>query len=244
MYSKLSDEVIKRKMNSLISDDSSDELNKKIKESLLNFTRPLADELCLNAERFIKETRNNRKKLIDEERRKESKEKIIQEEIDDKKELPSIISKQDFINLKNSFGIMSFNENDEPLFNSLFEQFSNVINKYPQLKLYKALYKDQIKYNSDKEYIHKNLNLGFPILFDGLKDYIFTCFRFSVNPLSGNCIYSSLWIVNSELPLFELLGDDYYLFNFTEQSFDSIELFIQDFKKTDSDIYIGEVYLK
>lgn len=182
---------------------------------------------------------------IEEKKKRELEREDDEEKEEEKeKELPTLISKQDFTNIKNSFGIMRVDENDQPLFPSLFEQFTNEIIKFPKLKLYRALYKDQIEYNSDKEFMHKNLNVGFPLLFDNLKQYVFTCFRFSVNPLSGKCIYSSLWIINADLPLSEFLGDDYQLFNFTEQSFESIQSFLTDFKKTDSDVYINEVYLK
>lgn len=231
-FAKLSDEIMRKKLNSSISNDFPDELNIKINEILSNFDRKIAEELCIEIETTTK--------IIKEKKRHEQEENISYKE---EKNFEIIIDKNDFTSLKNSFGIIQEDENGEPLFSSLDEQFKNELSKY-SLRLYRAEYYEKIDYNPDKEFIHKNLNIGLVNQFDDLKDYVFACFRFFVDPLENKCVYVSWWIINAKEPLSEILGIYYDNFIFTEISLSNRETFVNAFKKSDSIAILNEKYLR
>lgn len=249
-FTKLSDEVIKKKLNSGISNDLPVEIVEGIKQLLSNFDRKAGEDMCLeleNISKVIKEQKKReeeeRKKLEAEQRKKEEENEEIEIVEDKKKEFERIIDKNHFTSLKNSFGIMQENENGEALFPSLHEQFKNEISKYP-LRLYRVEYYEKPDFNQDREFIHKNLNTGIVSQLDDLKDYIFGCFRLSINPLTNKCVYLSWWIINAKEPLSEILGSDYDSFKFTEVLKESVIQFANEFKKTDSDAVLDEKYLR
>uniref|UniRef100_A0A6C0BDP6 Uncharacterized protein n=1 Tax=viral metagenome TaxID=1070528 RepID=A0A6C0BDP6_9ZZZZ len=154
-----------------------------------------------------------------------------------------IISNEDFHNLKSSFEIMYEHDEEKNIHSNLHEQFKAELKKY-NLRLYRATYRERIPYNSNKEYLHRNLNTGFIDTFSDMKDYLFVCFRVDINILNDNCLYMSWWITNTHLNIEDLLETDAFLFNFSEVRNDDIENFVYEFKKREPGGVISEEYLK
>lgn len=242
-YSKLTDSIMQKKINAFLQTDISDELKEEIRLLNSSFDRQKSEELCDKVELLLKEIKDRKKREENEEKFKtESYEEYKKEP---EKEYDTIITKDEFSVIKDSFGIMKKDENENEIFSSLHEQFLNEMRKYPQLKLYIVSYNEASTYNIDKLFIHKNFNIMLPDRFDYIRKISFTCFRFTTNPLTNKCIYISYWIVNSPIPLYDLFKDDDQETSFNISEYlGSIEEFCNNFMKSESPIIIDERYLR
>lgn len=249
-YSKLSDVVMQKKVSAFLLTEIPEEKKQEINNCLNPFDRVKVEDLCNELEIIVKDIKDRKKTEELERLKREAEEKLkreAEEEFikDPEKEYSTIISKEEFTSVKDSFGIMKEDENGNPIFSSLDEQFLDEMKKYPQLKLYVVSYIDVQDYDIDKGYIHKNFNLMLPDRFDYLRKIAFACFRFTTNPLTNKCIYISYWIVNCSTPLRELFADDDHETSFNINTYPlSIRDFCNDFKKTNLPIIIDERYLR
>lgn len=264
-YSKLSDDVIIKKLKANINNDLSYEITLELATLFENFNRSVAEELCTRLETINKEIKD-RKKAEELERKKiedlaksakaatgGDDEEIINEK---EKEYKLVFTSEEvgaFTEIKNGFGIRLVDENESPIYPSLHEQFKSIVLKYPRLKFYRLSYSEQSDYNPDREFMHVNLNSGFISQFEKLSKYLFGCFRLIVNPLTNKCLYNSLLISCIEEPISELLTDIgmFELFTSEEISgFDEsernreINMFLDEFQKTTSNAVLSEKYLR
>lgn len=131
-----------------------------------------------------KSWRRESKRVVEEQRLKllnDEDEAILKQE---EKQYTNIITPSDFSAIKDSFGIYKEDENGNQLFSTLQEQFLNEMKKYPSLKLYIAIYKDQDEYSIDRGFIHKKFNIMLPDRFEYIRKNAFTCFRLTLNPFN------------------------------------------------------------
>lgn len=249
-YSKLTDEIIKKKLEKSISPDFSDEVNDNVKEVLSNFDRSKAEELCDSIEKLVATIKIQKKKekedqdKLDKEKNQQLKMNDIEDQpVEEKKKFEVLVSREEFVALKNSFGIFQLDDDGNYKYPSLYEQFKDTLLK-TNVKLFEVEYKYPEIYSENRNFIHKNVNIGFFNRFIEMSDYLFVCLRFSVSPLSGKCVYTSLWIVNLSESLENLLKDDYNSFNFVEVPDENKLRFIDDFQKTTSETVIDERYIR
>ena len=244
-YSNLSNDILLKKINgSLKSLELPESLIRRV--DLLNgeFNRLEAESICNVLEVYAKEMKNKKQAKKEMERlakfRTESSIPKIIEETDEsirERLYPKIMTNSQFKQLKSSFGIMMEDENEQPLYKSLDAQFYDAMNSN-SLTLYRARYNKPIEYDENIEFKLSNINKGFVQQFSYLNNYLFNCFRFYANIHTNECIYSSLWIVNTRVPLFNLLGFDSELFTFEKIEYGfttNVEMkdtFIHQFRKT------------
>ena len=124
-------------------------------------------------------------------------------------------------------------------FNKDYDIFESQVKNYP-FKFYKVSY----KYNFDKdgvpEFSAKNLLKGFVRNFDDYRKYFMICFRCWKHQDKSEYKYDSLWIVNTDEPLQNIIGSVYDDFEF--ENFNNLEQFIEMIKKlpeTDEPVFIN-----
>ena len=135
-------------------------------------------------------------------------------------------------------------------FNGDYETFENIFLSNP-FKIYRMNY----KYNSDKDgvpdFSAKNLLKGFVRNFDDYRKYFMICFRCLKAQDKNEYKYDSYWIVNSNEPVQNIIGDFFNDFE-PDDSFDLSNQFVNNIKKlpeTDEPILIdgynciGEAYV-
>jgi hypothetical protein len=134
--------------------------------------------------------------------------------------------------------ITNMEEIKRAFFNKDYELFEELIKKF-NFKYYRADY----KYSNDKdgapEFIAKNLVKGFVRNLDDYRKYFMVCFRCYKN--ENNYSYPSLWIVNSNddiKNIIESIHDDYI---YTEES--NIPVFLKDIQKIEDENCIEESYV-
>jgi len=140
--------------------------------------------------------------------------------------------------------ILNLEDIKRAFFNKEYEMFETLIKQHP-LKYYRASY----NYASDKdgapEFVAKNLVKGFVRNLDDFRKYFITGFRCFSNIDTTGCktyLYPSLWIVNSNDKLDDIIGSLYDDFTFIEEN--DIDSFLQDFRKLDDvDNLLDEAYL-
>jgi hypothetical protein len=145
--------------------------------------------------------------------------------------------------------ILNLEDIKRAFFNKEYDTFETLIKEHP-LKYYRASY----NYASDKddapEFIAKNLVKGFVRNLDDFRKYFITGFRCFLNTdnESGSKTYTypSLWIVNSNDNLQDIIGSLYEDFTFIEDT--DLSIFLQDFRKIDlennyNNNLIDEAYL-
>ena len=121
-------------------------------------------------------------------------------------------------------------------FNGEYEQFETLIKTQVGLKYYRSTY----NYASDKDgcpdFIAKNLVKGFVRNLDDFRKYFIIAFRCFKHEEDGIKKYSypSLWILNSNDKLENIIGSLYEDFTFVEEEID-ISLFLHDFRKINVD---------
>lgn len=133
-------------------------------------------------------------------------------------------------------------------FNSEYEIFEQIVKQHQtELKFYTAQY----KFSSDKdgapEYSASNLLKGFVRMFDDYRKYFMICFRcYQTHQNPTQYSYTSLWIVNTDTPVEQVvknIGDD---FDFTPVPVTDLDQFIKSMQKIDFDNCtncVGENYV-
>ena len=144
--------------------------------------------------------------------------------------------------------IANMEELKRAFFNGNYEIFEEQL-KLNSYKYYKVDY----KYNSDKDgapdFAAKNLLKGFVRNFDDYRKYFMICFRCLQLP-DKKYEYNSLWIVNTNEQIQNIIGSLYDDFTFVELveliDLEPLKKFIKDIRKIDSiddTNYIGESYV-
>ena len=149
-----------------------------------------------------------------------------------------------FLNFLTCSTITNLEDIKRAFFNKEYDTFETLIKPHP-LKYYRASY----NYASDKdgapEFVAKNLVKGFVRNLDDFRKYFITGFRcFSDVDESGLKKYSypSMWIVNSNDKLEDIIGSLYEDFTFSEEN--DVDVFLRDFRKLDDvDNLLDEAYL-
>ena len=153
--------------------------------------------------------------------------KIQKDEIEENYEEP----------IKNFTTITNMEDIKRAFFNKEYDLFEELI-KNQKLNYYIANY----KYSSDKdgapEFVATNLLKGFVRNLDDYRKYLMVCFR-CLSIENKNYEYPSLWILNSNDKLNEIIGDLYDDFKFIELNIDN-EIarneFLFNFRKSNFDI--------
>ena len=139
-------------------------------------------------------------------------------------------------------------------FNNELSLFEELVLQHP-FKYYSSNYKYNNEKDGSPDYIAKNLLKGFVRNLEDFRKYLFVCFRCNIIDLENKKYeYKSLWIVNSNDSLKDIIGDIYDDFEFNEMNGDNINNnniykdFLEYFKKLDIDDdknknLINEVYL-
>lgn len=139
--------------------------------------------------------------------------------------------------IKNFTTITNMEDIKRAFFNKEYDLFEELI-KNQKLNYYIASY----KYSSDKdgapEFVATNLLKGFVRNLDDYRKYLMVCFR-CLSIENKNYGYPSLWILNSNDKLNEIIGDLYDDFQFIELNIDN-EIarneFLFNFRKSNFDI--------
>jgi hypothetical protein len=122
--------------------------------------------------------------------------------------------------------------NDYELFNELIKQFN--------FKYYRAEYKYSSEKDGAPEFIAKNLVKGFVRNLDDYRKYFMVCFRCYKNK-NNNYTYPSLWIVNSNDDIKDIIESVYDDYNYKEEN--NILSFLQHIQKVDDENCIEEAYV-
>jgi hypothetical protein len=121
---------------------------------------------------------------------------------------------------------------DYELFNELIKQFN--------FRYFRADY----KYSSEKdglpEFIAKNLVKGFVRNLDDYRKYFMVCFRCYKNE-NNNYSYPSLWIVNSNDDIKDIIESNYDDYNYIEEK--DVVTFLQNMQKVEDENCIEEAYV-
>lgn len=173
-----------------------------------------------------KETKQEQKKKNEEEKEKED---------EDNYEDP----------IKKFDTITNMEELKRAFFNSEYEIFESQL-KNNEFKYFKADY----KFNSDKdnapEFSAKNLLGGFVRNFDDFRKYFMICFRcWKIDSEEVKYEYNSLWIVNTNESINNVIGD-VFAENFVFEEINDVDKLIEDFKKIndlENTNCIGESYV-
>jgi len=158
----------------------------------------------------------------------ENKKKICNEEEEEnyetcQKKFSTITNMED---IKRAF----FSKNYE-LFNELVQQFN--------FKYYRADYKYSSEKDGSPEFIAKNLVKGFVRNLEDYRSYFMICFR--CYKKDNNYLYPSLWIVNSNDNIKDIIESNYDDYIYKEET--DIVSFLQDIQKVDDENCIEEGYL-
>ena len=169
------------------------------------------------------------KKPVQPQVKTESKEDNKEDDDDEKYEEP----------VKKFDTITNMDELKRAFFNGDFGVFEEQIKSHP-FKFYKVGY----KYNSDKdgvpEFSAKNLLKGFVRNFDDYRKYFMICFRCWKQQDQSLYKYESLWIVNTNASIQDVIGSVSEDFEFEETT--DLEQFIGQIKKlpeSDEPVYIN-----
>jgi hypothetical protein len=122
-----------------------------------------------------------------------------------------------------------------------YDLFETLIKEH-NFKYYSADYKYSCDKDGVQSFIAKNLVKGFVRSLDDYRKYLLVCFRcFSSD--HNTYTYPSLWIVNSNELLSEIIGSVYEDFNYTEIS--DIKDFLNKFRKieVDNPLLLDEGYV-
>jgi len=160
----------------------------------------------------------------------ETKKNICKDECDDEENYETPEKK--FTTITNMEEIKrAFFNKDYELFEELSQQFN--------FKYYRAYY----KYSSDKdgspEFIAKNLVKGFVRNLDDYHKYFMVCFRCYKD--INNYAYPSLWIVNSNDEIKNIIESIYDDYTYTEEF--NIPIFLKDIQKIEDENCIEELYV-
>jgi hypothetical protein len=125
-------------------------------------------------------------------------------------------------------------------FNNDYNLSEELMKEHP-FKFYNVSYRYSSEKDAAPEFIAKNLLKGFVRNMDDYRKYFMICFRcYSLE--NSTYDYPSLWIVNSEDNISDIIGSIYEDFIFTEvdrNEEDNINNFLLNFRKKDFDIEIN-----
>uniref|UniRef100_A0A6C0AD54 Uncharacterized protein n=1 Tax=viral metagenome TaxID=1070528 RepID=A0A6C0AD54_9ZZZZ len=246
-YSKLSDEILTKKILSHLKELSRDEnLENKSRQDLEDLCTSLALE-CKNEKNRIKEKmaleaeQNRIEEENEKDERRKEKEAKEQEILENSIVDPSLLyrTKSRFFNL----AVPSDGDPDglapissPPFFENIKDQFENELGNY---KIYSALYELE-DMTGQEEYKIKNRNKCFASMVenDYLK-YFFVCFRILKNLETGKIIYQSYWISNMKKGPSEIFEE----FNFSENTENFIDKFMKGFCEEGFEI-LDEIYVR
>lgn len=206
--------------------DSEEEILKILSEE----NSKLKDIVKLNKPLQVKEQKEQKEKPKEQKEQKEQKEDEEQKEetYEEPVKKFSIITNME--DIKRAF------------FNKEYELFESLL-KVHNFRYFTGIY----KYSSDKdnapEFMAKNLVKGFVRNLDDYRKYLLASFR-CIKHENNTYTYPSLWILNSNNELKDILDDIYEDFIFEEVNIN--EYFLGDFKKIDFDVrpdVLDESYL-
>lgn len=230
--------------------------NESIYSSLISrnilFERTIIPEGINEEEHFIKlnEENNRLKECVKDNKPppqpKKEKQKQEEQPLKKKKEVTEEEEEETYEEPIQKFDtITNMEELKRAFFNNDYEIFESQL-KNNQFKYFKANY----KYNSDKdgapEFLAKNLLGGFVRNFDDYRKYFMICFRcWKIDDEEIKYEYNSLWIVNSNEPIDNIIGNIFWEY-FDFEELNDIDNFILDFKKIndlENTNCIGESYV-
>lgn len=238
-YIKLSESILRMKLEKLISDEMPEAINQNIREILASYDHEKAATLASEAEKTKSELA-----------KKKEVPKVVEKEesyADKEKEFTKILSDAEFRAIKDSFGILKKDENDIPFYSSLSDQFIDIMSKNQSLRFLRAKYYDFPVFDESMEFRFVNTNIGTAKSFEGYEKYFFICFRLFVDPETNVCTYESLWIVNTSDSLETVvIPSDYPYFTWEEISDSDRVNFVREFLKisVDDPSYKSEAYFR
>lgn len=149
-----------------------------------------------------------------------------------KEKVPEIHEEESYEEPQKKFDtITNMEDMKRAFFSKEYDVFETLIKEH-NFKYYSADY----KYSCDKDgvqtFIAKNLVKGFVRSLDDYRKYLLVCFR-CFSSEHNTYTYPSLWIVNSNEPLSEIIGSVYEDFNYTE--INDITDFLTKFRKIEVD---------
>ena len=149
-----------------------------------------------------------------------------------KEKVPEIHEEESYEEPQKKFDtITNMEDMKRAFFSKEYDVFETLIKEH-NFKYYSADY----KYSCDKDgvqtFIAKNLVKGFVRSLDDYRKYLLVCFR-CFSSEHNTYTYPSLWIVNSNEPLSEIIGSVYEDFNYTE--INDITDFLTKFGKIEVD---------
>lgn len=256
-YSKLPEKTLRMKLEKMDRTMLSMITIDHIVDVLENYNHELASLTAVEAENEIITFKASKKAKEDEEKRIAAEEKArddeerakdLSETEELKREYNKIISDSEFVAVKNAFGVFKKDENDVPLFNNINDQFHDHMKNCDNLKYMRAVGTDKPVFDESMEFKFVNANTGNPQSFEGYERVFFTCFRLFVDPLTKQCKYESLWIINSDDDLEKtIIPFDYKYFEWESVPVDERYGFICEFLKLTPDMdenYKSECYFR
>lgn len=208
-----------------------------------------AETEILNAKKIQKEIEDEQKKIADEQRAKEIAENGDEDCLKETKlDFTKIITSAEFRAVKDAFGVYKKDENDNQLYQNLNDQFHDHMKTVSQLRMFRVVSLEMPIFDESKSFRFVNTNTGNAKSFEGYEEYFFICFRLFVKPDTNECIYESIWIVNTSDSLSEkVIPFDYSYFKWEEvpnhERYDTICEFLKLTPGVD-DNYKSEVYFR
>ena len=120
-----------------------------------------------------------------------------------------------------------------------YELFNELVQKN-NFKYYRGDYKYSNEKNGAPEFIAKNLVKGFVRNLDDYRKYLMVCFRCYKNE-NNNYSYPSLWIVNSDDNIKDIIESVYDDYIYKEEN--DILTFLQNMQKVEDENCIEEAYV-
>lgn len=205
--------------------------------------------------KLLKEENTNLKIKVNENKQQQPKEKknLISVPIPEQVTIP--------LQLKKESKPKNNDEDDEETFEDPVKKFDTIINmeelkraffskdyetfesqiKSSQLKFFNVKYQYDYEMENKLEYMAKNLLNGFIKKFDKYKKYFMICFRCWKHQYENKYKYESIWIVNTNEKISNMIGDFVDDFIFTEIT--DVDYFISNIKKLDNIDYDEAVFI-
>jgi hypothetical protein len=159
-----------------------------------------------------------------------------------KEKVPEIHEEESYEEPQKKFDtITNMEDIKRAFFSKDYDLFYTLIKEH-NFKYYSADYKYSCDKDGVQSFIAKNLVKGFVRSLDDYRKYLLVCFR-CFSSEHNTYTYPSLWIVNSNEPLSEIIGSVYEDFNYTEVS--DIKDFLTKFRKieVDDSLLLDEGYV-
>ena len=140
---------------------------------------------------------------------------------------------------KNFSTITNMEDIKRAFFNKDYQLFNELVNNF-KFKYYRATYKYSSEKDGAPEFIAKNLVKGFVRNLDDYRKYLMVCFRCYKNE-NNNYSYPSLWIVNSNDDIKDIIESIYDDYIYVEEN--DISTFLQNIQKVEDENCIVESYV-